>query len=834
MKNISGTSRLVAAALTAGLTTMAMGQDECASAVTAVVGANAFNTATATTSAEPVDANQCPGTYLDWGTANKDIWFTFTAPSNGLLDFDTCFAAGFDTSIVVYTGTCAALTQISCNGDGAGLTGCQGFYSRAPQITATAGTTYFVRIGGWTNASGVSESGAGQLNVAFTAVAGGCEGSTDNCGLVHAAPGCSDPVCCSSVCALSPSCCTDTWDQVCVDAAIAACGIFVYNCTAPNAAVANDCATAATVLTADTFRDINITNCNTDGPNHDGAGCNSGNNAFLYDVWYKYQAVANGIMRVQTCGVNGGPVTSFDSKLAFYDLGTNPAAFDYNTLPAALVACNDDGDTTCINSGGVFPSDLSTSVVVGRTYLIRVASYDLPGTARVTFDFPEPCALPAETGVEGEACGSAANNGCFAGGAVQEIALGNKIKGSFNITADAAGALTRDVDFYSFTLGSDKQITATVHSASFVDLFIMQGDIVAANCAGINIISTGSGACPSTASICLKAGTYYVFVGMQFAAGATACGGALSEYVLSLDGVDASCPALLDTICQNPGPDTTSTSIPQASTGNFVQGCATGCGNGTGGSADMMFAASFSGANLPKELNCVNFGVAALRSLQPAGATACGYYDTDLNLPGRVVVYRDTNGGAPTNPISSGIAGADLEEIAAADVLVPSGVYMANFDFDPPLCLENETTVVVVFETYNLFNGTNPANVPAGAGYRSGIGVAVPAAGQTFPESNVWGRYTLCTGAAQNVFAPFGVGTAGITYQWPIQMNGTIASCSTANNCPTDLNGDGVTGSADLTIVLNGWGGTTPDLNGDGVVGSADLTVILNGWGACP
>lgn len=63
----------------------------------------------------------------------------------------------------------------------------------------------------------------------------------------------------------------------------------------------------------------------------------------------------------------------------------------------------------------------------------------------------------------------------------------------------------------------------------------------------------------------------------------------------------------------------------------------------------------------------------------------------------------------------------------------------------------------------------------------------------------------------------------------------TITQAGTCENaCPTDLNGDGVTGPADLTILLNGWGGSSPDLNGDGVVGPADLTIILNGWGACP
>jgi hypothetical protein len=55
-----------------------------------------------------------------------------------------------------------------------------------------------------------------------------------------------------------------------------------------------------------------------------------------------------------------------------------------------------------------------------------------------------------------------------------------------------------------------------------------------------------------------------------------------------------------------------------------------------------------------------------------------------------------------------------------------------------------------------------------------------------------------------------------------------------ANNCPTDLNHDGQTNSADLASVLSGWGTSSPDLNGDGVVGSADLSVLLGAWGACP
>jgi hypothetical protein len=61
-----------------------------------------------------------------------------------------------------------------------------------------------------------------------------------------------------------------------------------------------------------------------------------------------------------------------------------------------------------------------------------------------------------------------------------------------------------------------------------------------------------------------------------------------------------------------------------------------------------------------------------------------------------------------------------------------------------------------------------------------------------------------------------------------------LGTPAASNTCPTDLNADQITGSADLSILLNGWGSTSPDLNGDGIVGAADLSIMLSAWGACP
>lgn len=55
--------------------------------------------------------------------------------------------------------------------------------------------------------------------------------------------------------------------------------------------------------------------------------------------------------------------------------------------------------------------------------------------------------------------------------------------------------------------------------------------------------------------------------------------------------------------------------------------------------------------------------------------------------------------------------------------------------------------------------------------------------------------------------------------------------------CFTDLDGDGVTGSVDLTYLLGAWGpnpGHAADFNDDGRVNAVDLTIMLGAWGACP
>jgi len=130
--------------------------DECESAMAAVVGANAFETNTATPSGNPPDSSQCSGTYLDWSDS-PDVWFLFVPTSSGNVHFTTCDGSSFDTSMALYEGACD--NQVACNGDGDGDSGCQAYYS-ALDYTVQAGEYYYIRLGGWQ-----AEIGSGTLTI---------------------------------------------------------------------------------------------------------------------------------------------------------------------------------------------------------------------------------------------------------------------------------------------------------------------------------------------------------------------------------------------------------------------------------------------------------------------------------------------------------------------------------------------------------------------------------------------------------------------------------------------------------------------------------------------
>lgn len=118
----------------------ALVNDECAGAITVPVNAGTTCTQTVsgsteggyTTSAEPMSCGN---------SSYPDVWYTFTATSTQhTIALSAFSAANPSGNIVVYSGTCGALTQMSC------FTG--SFTAISSTVTGlTVGTTYYLRVG---------------------------------------------------------------------------------------------------------------------------------------------------------------------------------------------------------------------------------------------------------------------------------------------------------------------------------------------------------------------------------------------------------------------------------------------------------------------------------------------------------------------------------------------------------------------------------------------------------------------------------------------------------------------------------------------------------------
>jgi len=116
--------------------------DECSTAIPVTVGQTFYDSVGATDS-WPLNA---PEYACEPVQGQADIWYSFTAPSTATYIVELC-GTTFDTVVEVLEGTCAALTSVGCNDDTCGLTS-------IAQFPATAGTTYYIRPGGWGGSTG--------------------------------------------------------------------------------------------------------------------------------------------------------------------------------------------------------------------------------------------------------------------------------------------------------------------------------------------------------------------------------------------------------------------------------------------------------------------------------------------------------------------------------------------------------------------------------------------------------------------------------------------------------------------------------------------------------
>ncbi len=303
--------------------------DDCLFSLTAVEGANYFDTTEMTASHPIPDATQCAGTYFNWNETQQDIWFTFTPSSTAYFNFTLCDIASYDTSIVLYESTCT--NQIACNGDyEPEQSNCQTDYS-AINFNLIKNTEYFIRIGGFNDSFG-----EGTLTISANDFGACCLGGsclfdlyrTDCEGFDGTFMGE------GTTCVDSPEVCLQLDSDECLNPDIAHTGINFFDTTnsTPSTPEPNDEQCASTFL-----------------------GWNESP-----DVWLIWHAEVDGIASFSTCSLGG-----FDTSLILYE---------NNCI--TQVACN--GNATPDAGCQAFYSSIEYAVTGGNEYRIRIGGYDDP------------------------------------------------------------------------------------------------------------------------------------------------------------------------------------------------------------------------------------------------------------------------------------------------------------------------------------------------------------------------------------------------------------------------------------------------------------------------
>jgi hypothetical protein len=376
------------------------GNDLCSGAYTLPDGP--FYTYESTTCASDDTGLPCTGA----GTIYKGVWFNYTPTVNGNATVDTC-GSDFDTKIIIFSGTCGALTLIGCNDDSpaCGSGSVQSSYT----FPCTAGTTYRICAGGYGAAAGnlkiraqayctsgtlyndtcnyafylmdsrnytteYTACGTDDTNlpcsgtiskgvwfyytptVSGTSVVDTCgsdfdtkiEIFTGGCGALTSI-GCNDDFC-GLQSSFSFACAAGTTYRICAGGFGGASGnlkIRAYS-VCNSAPPSNDtCSNARTLLDTLLYTSEN-TLCAIDDTN---LPC-TGENTIYRGVWYNFRATVTGMAVVDTCG------SDFDTKIVVFSGACGALT---------SMGCNDD-------SCGL-QSSLSFPCIAGTNYLICAGGY---------------------------------------------------------------------------------------------------------------------------------------------------------------------------------------------------------------------------------------------------------------------------------------------------------------------------------------------------------------------------------------------------------------------------------------------------------------------------
>jgi hypothetical protein len=552
------------------------------------------------------------------GAIGSDVWYRYTPGSDGTVTATFCTgggAASYDTVLAAYTGCCGSLTEVICNDDTCGL-------RSEISFAATAGTTYYIRVGGFNGAQGTYT-----LNLTGPAVgcvpdfvvngAGAYPGSTagaaDDCTL-RVGPDHVYQVCvpfagnwtfetCGSafdtVIYLGAACCSGsiaTNDDACslqsritanltpgiyyltIEGFGGASGAYTLTITAPPPPAVNDTCATATPLAVPSVTPGTNAGATAD---QDIYACNGiavltvGGVPAEKGVWYTITGTGNTITATTCSGVAT-------------DLNTLIRVFCGSCAQLTCITANNTASPACVPSTAARVSFCS---VAGQTYYIFVANGVASGTTEGPFTLTiTDDGIPCSTGVicqtctlsppggsipEQDACGAETNGGCNSTPpAFQNILCGDTVAGTARTFLNVTTA-SRDTDWYRFTLPGPALVSWTATAEFPLGAFLIDLTGAGDTCPGTTIAAAFANPCATaTASLLLPGGTHVAFVSLATPGGGVFTGfpcGTNNDYFATLTCTPAGACCLIDGSCR--------TALPGdcAALGGTYQGDFTSC-----------------------------------------------------------------------------------------------------------------------------------------------------------------------------------------------------------------------------------------------------------------
>ena len=344
------------------------------------------------------------------------------------------------------------------------------------------------------------------------------------------------------------------------------------------------------------------------------------------------------------------------------------------------------------------------------------------------------------------------------------------------------------------TEATDQALTASTCDAADYDTALTLWDMgtIGTPIAGENLdgaevaCNDDGGGCADFTSIL----NYTMTAGNQYLLSVSGYAGAVGTATLSISWEEPA-PQIPPMVCDTPGPDTVSQTIPDAVLQDNGVACAAG-----GITVENGFARLYTAADLGEgfTLDCMDFGV-----------SNSGSY-----TEGRINVYRSADGNPGPFANLSLLASVPYGCYDTAGAVTDTAVFDGGLELD----LSGGAAIIVELEIDPSTDG-----FAAMAGGTS----ADVTSGTTYIRSGSCGI---------TEFTPYA--DIGFDVEWFVDLNGSAGGGN--SSCPGDFNDDGVVNGADFGAILAAWGpcpGCPEDLNGDGSVGGADVGLLLSVWGPC-